>query len=61
MAKGKNQQQEQKQEGPKMFYRQDMAGVWVFIKSGDNEILITKQPITSPHDIDEIKQALKAA
>lgn len=55
-----NNKDKDKNKGPSIFYKHDMAGVWVFIKSGDNEILITKQPITSPHDMEEIKQALKA-
>lgn len=44
---------------PELFYREDIAGMWVFLRDGDNEILITERPIGSPGTKELLKEALK--
>jgi hypothetical protein len=40
----------------KLFYREDIAGLWVFLDDGSNEVLLTERPIRNAHTITVVKR-----
>ena len=46
-----------KQQHPKFVYMEDIVGLWLYLKSGDNLDLVTDRPIINPSVRELIKQS----